>query len=86
MPVFAMPTQATVGNFRNVSEQSYKKDASIRNIAFQKLKALCFSVLCNQTLDWGLEVPWVEAGFQQQRALLAQQMMEISASVSESNR
>lgn len=85
MPVFAMPTHAAVGNFRNVSEQSYKKDASIRNTAFQKLKNLCFSALCNWTLDCGLEVPWVEVGFQQQRALLAQQMMELSALVAETD-
>lgn len=38
MPVFAMPAHTTVGNFRNVSEQSYKEDASIRSITLQKLK------------------------------------------------
>lgn len=80
MPVFAMPTHATVGNFRNVSEQSYKKVASVRNTAFQNL-----SELCNWTLDCGLDVPWVEVGFQQQRALLAQQMTELSTLVAETD-
>lgn len=68
MPVFAMPTHTTVGNFRNVSEQSYMKDASVRNTAFQKRKKLCFSALCNQTL-WarsplgGSRFPTAEGSF-----------------------